>query len=351
MANKKALRIGFDDNTIKGGLRDKPETYRARAGVVDRVRVMTRPIRFFGARVENKHNPQKSFFALSLADPEDSLAASQGDTKALARCRESCPLYKHDYKIVERFIMLLYHSRSSARGRVKEVNSAIPWTIDGGKYGNLRTIQAGLPVNPKTGKPVPLQRIELDITCSNEGGAEVYQKLNIVPIVARAQHAVPYAESVAAVRDLFADPDDLDSDCVLVQECLEPESYQSLEQSIQRAQGGSGDDVESDEFASPQATTRRKPQAAGSEAEFDESEQDDFEIDASDDDDGLSDDDDDEVLQKPVNKPPPAVHRKAPVVDNGGKKLPKPKAKQPGKAPFPAAESSVFDDDEIETPY
>jgi hypothetical protein len=316
-------QIGFDDPTVKaGGYKERPEVYKAKSGILDRVRIMTPAIRFYGARVADPANDEKGFFAPSLADPADSKLAAEGDEDAIQRCKKVCPLYRHDFKIVERFAVLLYHIRSSRGGRSKDIGQAIPWVIDGGKYGTLRTIQEGLPVNPKDNKRLQIQRIELDITPTSEGGAEKYQKLSIVPQVSRGQQVTQWQDCVEAVGDLFEDPEDMTSTCSLLMECIEPEPFQKLETSIRRMteSGGGGDDEFTEtgrgQTRAPQGRARPAP-AAGSEAEPDADEAGDFDAGGDD-----TFNDDPPAEEDAEVKPKPRTQTRKPTAATGGKKSP-----------------------------
>lgn len=225
MATKKAnvRRIGFGDDSIKGGLKDRPEKYAAKRGRTDIVRVLTDPVDFFGSNVQFK-NQDKGFFALSLADPDDIMA---GDTK---KCAAACPLFKRGYRVDRKFAVLLWWQASKdAKGRETRVEKPIVWAFGKDKYEQLHHIWRELP--SRDGKKMTMRQIELAISCTDEG----FQRLTITPKIEGQIGTLRAARE--AVADLFNPPGDLNGECELIAEFVEPEDKLRLEQSLDRAEG------------------------------------------------------------------------------------------------------------------
>lgn len=318
-------KIGFDDDKVVSNQRqERPDRYKGKKGRQDRVRIMTPLTRCFGATVKNKADPEKAFFAYSIADPEDAYkAVVEGDEAALKRCENQCPLFKRGYPVAERFACLLFHIESSdSKGRKKDVRQSIPWVFAPDKYVALRNIQRTLKINPKTKKPIPLQAIEILIDCSDD----TFQKMTFIPVSEASQLAMKFGECLEACKDDFDPPGDVNGTCSLVEDTIAAESKQNLIRSLDRAESGdTGGSQEADEFA-----TAARPQAGGKKpaprpdpgaaAEVDDSNE--FNI------------DDPPPEDEPVT-PGPAAPRRV-----GGKPVGKP-------APAPAQEDSELDDLDI----
>lgn len=235
-------RIGFDDQTITGGIREKPEKYTAKAGQTDVIRIMTDPLVYYGANVKKQDG--EGFFLMSLADVEDIEA---NNTKA---CAAKCNLFRRGYKIVQRFVCLVHHIGriDPKRNRFVKIDRFLPMSFGGERYTQLRSLVAGLP--KKDEKTIPLRAFELLANCTDEQ----FQKLTFQVKFNKDANTVPYSASKEGCSDLFDPPGDIKGECSLLSEFLEPEPFNEQKDSLDRAEGkgryaadaAGGDDVEAD---------------------------------------------------------------------------------------------------------
>ena len=259
--------VGWDDQTITGGMTKRPEHYKAADGRVDRVRLLTPPKAYYTASVNPpEDSSQKGFNAISLADYNDCLAAEKGDAAALDRCKKACPLWERGFQVVRRFVTLMHWiSSKDSRGREVKKDQLLPFAFAGDKYTAFRNIAASLPINSKTGKPYPLSAFEFDLSVSGADGVK-YQKIQITPWTDPKQFKIKLSDSKRKVAEEGliqgdpASPDFFSGTCVLVEEFIQPESRLSLMRSIDRVTGNDGG-MEADEFSGQAAEA--KPAAAG----------------------------------------------------------------------------------------
>lgn len=259
---RKVMDEGFSDTSVRGGLRDRPESYSGKTGRRDVIRVLTIPISYYGARVQFRNDANKGFFALSHADHDTVLA---GDMET---AKKQCPLVRHNLKLQRRFAVMILWVSSTQNGRTKTVNQIMPWAFAGEQYTALRNIESTLtPFKLKSGGTKP--RNILDVELAIETTDETFQKKNFAAI--QAPSTGKRSEVMAMVSEYFTDGL-VDADhCPILDEFLEPEGLAELEQSLARAFGSSGD-VEGDDVdtepaapkgkAKPAVTGGKKPAAA-----------------------------------------------------------------------------------------
>lgn len=266
------MTLGFDDESIKSSNRnDRPDKYKGKKGRTDRIRFMTDPEKFFGANIKGA-TEGSGFFAISVADPEDCQAALTGDPAAIKRCEKVCPLWKRNYPIVEKYAALVFWIAAEQGGKTKRMNQSMPYVYGGDKGVMLRDIQKSLPVNPKTGKPVPLQSVELIVNCDDDR----FQKLRFLPVTSKAQKLTTYDECKEAVGGDFEDPADLTSRCQVIEDSIAPEPASNLIASIGRAE--KGEDVADDDDDFKPKAGKGKAKAEAEDGDADESK--DFDVDA-----------------------------------------------------------------------
>lgn len=313
----------FTDQTVTGGVKERPRTLSFKAGQQEIIRVITPPATYFGGNV-NYANSDKGFFAISLAEIED-CHQMHDDPKAMARAKKACPLVAAGIELKQRWAVLVYWVGTLRRGKFQKRGEFIPWAFGGDKYVAIRNVLNSLPRSKSDPtKPRPLHLVELIVDCTEEK----YQRVTINAVTDKSTMRSSWADVKAEIeaQGVLSDSDDLSSDCALIDELLEPESKQSLTKSIARAMAG---DEESDEFDGAPARgkpargkpTRGKPQDEDEELaeELDAAMEDD------DEDDGLGDPDDDEDEDKPART-------------KSGKKS--------GKKSKPSDDEDVADDDD-----
>lgn len=302
-------QMDWDDDSVRGGLREKPEKYVAKAGRVDIIRVMTRPVTYYGAQVQFKNDPDKGFFAQSLARIED--IEQEND----AACKKACPLFARGYDIKRKFACLIVWVGSVDRkGNVKKAPKPIVMSMGPERYGQLRSIVQSLPPL-SNGKPRKLHQIELRVECTDDR----FQKLTMLPLTAKSQMSSTLDECKELVADLFEPEGDLNGTCSMLTEFLEPEAKKDLENSLDRAEGRGkfADDTEDDldtEDDEPKKPARgKKPKP---------SDDDDADADIADDINDILDDaedvDDDEDEPKKPNAKKPASKKPKPSDDDDG---------------------------------
>lgn len=262
-------QMDFNDPNIRGGLTNRPEHYKAVAGRVDRVRLMTLPLTYLSASInpaEADKGRIKGFNAMSLADLDDGLAAINGDAAALERCKAACPIFQRGYDVKQRFVVLMWWISSQQNGRSVKKDQLLPFAFAGDKYAMLRTIMSGLPINPQTKQPRALATIELDLTINSKAD-EGFQKIQFVPIPGPDGHQSTYKEAKERIQEVMVgdlDPSAagyLAQECVLLTEFLELETRANLIRSLDRVEGKGG---EQDEFANNGAAPApARPAAAG----------------------------------------------------------------------------------------
>lgn len=311
-------QMDWDDESVRGGLRDKPEKYMAKSGRIDIIRVMTRPVTFYGAQVQYKNDPEKGFFAQSIARIEDI------EQENAAACKKSCPLHARGYDIKRKFVCLIVWVGSIDRkGNVKKAPKPIVMSMGPERYGQLRSIQQSLPALTN-GKPRKLHQVELRVECTDDR----YQKLTMLPLTAKSQMSSTLDECKELVADLFEPEGDLNGTCSMIADFLEPESKADLERSLDRAEGrgkfADEDDLDTeseDDEPAPKARGKSKPKPSGDDE----------------DDDALADDIDD-ILDdaEDVDDDEPAPKAK------------KPSGKKPAKPSDDDTDDDIEDDDDDE---
>lgn len=313
MGSSKKIDFGRED--IKGGYLERPDGYSAKRGRTDRIRILTDPVSYFGARVGDENT---GFFAISRADHDD-IEAGNFD-----KCEKDCPLFARGYgpKIKQRFCVLVHHiSSTDGKGREKKVDQILPWNFPKQKYEQLHNIAKNLPLGSKSGKPLPLRTVELSVSCEDEK----FQKIHIAPITDPGRLSCRLSDSWELAKEYFEDDKDPSSECSLVVETVSPEPKQELLASLDRIEkkiaGGGGDEFDDDK---PKAKKGKKKPAAEEADEEEEIEEDEDLEDVEDDAEDEEDAEDDETEE-------PA---------------PKKAAKGGGRAAPPARKNKVANDEE-----
>jgi len=289
--------MSFTDESVKSqSFNDRPEHFRVKKGRVDRVRILTAPVSYFGANVRFKHE-DKGFFAISIANHDDMVAAYNGDTDALKRCKKQCPLWRSGFTMKRRFCALLYHvSSQDRRGKRRKVGNAYPFAFDEGKFEQIRTIVNNLPT--KKGKRVSLRAAELLITCEDTG----YQKMAFSMTSDKPESSL--RDIADEVEEFFDGDKPLTGACSLIEDFIAPDTPLKLQSSLDRAAGKAtdedGDDGfddygDEDEDEKPKSSKKRgKKKAAGKKRRRPEPEDDDDDDDLGEELDSALDDDEDE---------------------------------------------------------
>lgn len=349
-------QVDWADESVKGGLNTKPETYKGKVGRTDVIRVMTMPLCFYGASVQFKNAEDKGFFAQSLADIEDI------ENKDMDACKKACPLFKRGIKVSRRWVCLVVHVSKKEGKTAKKVMQPILMSFAAERYGQIRDLFASLP--PKAdGSKRTFRETEIQITCTDNK----FQKLSLLPMYDKSQMQSTLKECKELVGDLFTPENDLNGECSLVDEFLEPEPFENLEQSLDRAFGtgqfAGGDDAddlaESDDDEAP-ARTKTKASKRSADNNEDEGMGDDLDDILE----GADEDEDDEEEPKPKAKKK-AGKKKAAVEededsddaedadeeesDDEDEEEPKPKSKK-GKRPAKGnkKKAAVEEDDDSE---
>lgn len=235
----------FGDQTVKGGLRTRPEKFTGAQGMKYRIRVMTKPKAYFGASVRMKSNPEKGYFAIANADYDDCVAAIlNNDAEALKRCRAADPLFARGYDVDQRFaVMIWIESQIDGKGRETSVQQFKPWPFGGERYADFTSKLMTLPEHPKNpGQKLPLNRVEILAECTDKK----YQKfsMNIIPNAASGMKT-KYAEVWEKVKQHFDGDDPYTSTCSIMDEFLEPDSVKETNKSLDRMEG-KGEAVDED---------------------------------------------------------------------------------------------------------
>lgn len=235
-----AVAKDFGDDTIKGGFSDRPETFRGKAGMTYIARMMTMPIMFAGAYVENVSDKGKSFFMASRANIDTARAAMDGDESAWKEAALECPLFERDFKVKPRFCVGLYViSTIDAKGRETRVDHFYPWVFAGERYQNFTSISKSLPTL-SNGTRMKITQCELQMTCTDDN----FQKFNIAAISSPRDFRMKYAEAWEKCSQFFQG-DTADSPCDLIEETIAPDDKRSMMASLDRAQGlGKGQAVQ-----------------------------------------------------------------------------------------------------------
>lgn len=344
MSQKTHVSTDFADESIRGGLSDRPETYKGKTGRRDKVRIVTMPLSFFGARVEFKHDKNKGFFAISHANHAD---AKAGNMPAL---KKQCPLYRRGYTVGERFVVLLWWISSiDSKGREVKKDAVLPWVFAGERYSALRNIQAALPPVASTGQKRTILSCELLIECTDDN----FQKMNITHIL---PPSTKLAEVRARVSEYFTEEAQATLDpsgCSLLLETVEPEPLANLENSLDRAEGrgrfaeearadefDAGEEADPEEDApAPAPAARRAPPARAPAARPAARPVAPEEPEPGEDD--AIEEDPDEAAPAPVRKAAPApAARKPAAAPAPAKKAPAP-AKKAAPAPSPEDEAEA----------
>lgn len=230
----------FGDDSIKGGFSDRPEGFKGKAGMTYIARLVTKPIMFAGAYVENHGDKSKSFFMASRAPFDIARAAMDGDREAEAQAKLECPLFEREYKVKPRFAVGIYVVCTiDGKGRPVQVKRFYPWTFAGERYQNFSSIAKALPTL-NDGTRMTLQQCELQMTCIDDN----FQKFNITPITSPRDFKMTRKEVWAECSQFF-DGDSPDDPCYLIDDTIAPDGKREMIASLDRAEGkGKGQAVE-----------------------------------------------------------------------------------------------------------
>lgn len=205
-------RMTFEDQSVRSGFGDRPNTYKAEAGRRDRIRILTMPGLYASVPLTVLKEDEKTglrkevFFAVpSLVNPtdpgnEDLLydALVSNDKQSLEKCREICPYFRKGFKVRPRFPVLIHHISSSSTGkRDRKEDKFLVWDIPSTVYSLIRDLIASLPKSKKTGKPVDIRLVELDVSCTDTQ----FQKININTITSASALSYTFAESMEMARE------------------------------------------------------------------------------------------------------------------------------------------------------
>lgn len=331
---KNVKQIDFDRDDIKGGYQERPEMYRGKRGRTDRIRVLTPPVSFYGARVEVANG---GFFCISRADHD---LIESGDFKAASK---QCPLFEQGYedRIKQRLCVLVHWiSSTDGKGRKKRVDQILPWTFDPQKYRALKTIADNLPPG-KDGKSRGLHVYELAVSCEDDN----FQKLNFTAITSASMLECKFSESWDLAKEYFDDPEDRRSRCSLVDESTAPESKPDILAALKRASAVAGDEFDEDEEDKPrQKKSGKKPRPDEDEEEADPDVED-------------IDEEEDEPRKAPGRKPGSGKKTRSEPVDDDAdsEAFEKPKGRKPGPKPKEKPKDGkdrpknnvTFDDDDL----
>jgi len=222
----------FGDETIKGGFSERPEGFRGKTGMTYIARIVTKPIMFAGAYVENHGDKSKSFFMASRAPFDIAKAAMDGDRDAETQAKLECPLFEREYKVKPRFCVGLWVVCTiDSKGRATMLKKFYPWTFAGERYQNLTSIGKALPTLAN-GDRLKIQQVELQMTCTDDG----FQKFNITPITSARDIKMKSSEVWAECSQFF-EGDSPDSPCYLIEETIAPDSRRDMIASLDRAEG------------------------------------------------------------------------------------------------------------------
>jgi hypothetical protein len=229
----------FADRSIRAGLEERPETFIPKKGRVDVIRILTMPVRYFFAWIENPETG-KTFGAISCAP--FNLIEQARDTGDWDPVRAACPLFARGYipcdydeatRSHNRFAMLIYHIESTEPGRSspKRVGQVLPWCFANKIYTQLRNIQESLGVD-KNGRPRDIRSVVLRLTCDDDK----FKSVTILPIT----HSSTWAEAKAAVMEAnIFDPPEAASTldpmaCTLILETVRPKPRSVLDRDLEK---------------------------------------------------------------------------------------------------------------------
>jgi len=274
---RNARTYDFGDESVKGGYNDRPESFKGKAGITYILRIVTTPVAYFGAHIENSSDPSKSFFMTSRADFDTCAAAYEGDDReAVARAAEQCPLWERQFKIKQKFVCGIYVvGKEDSRGRFEKVGQFFPWSFGPERYQSLTNVARSLPSKPD-GSRVSIHAVELRASCKDDR----FQKFDIVPVTSKNDMKMTWADVWDEVKGYF-EGDDRKSVCDKIEQFLEPDSKRDMIASIDRAQGASQNAVEEPDDpparrsapkSSPKSTPAKAASRSGSAEEDSEPE-------------------------------------------------------------------------------
>jgi len=233
-AKKQTEVSGFHDSE---GIRsyERPERFDPDSpGTIYRVRILTHPIKYVGARVENIVDPTKSFWTSSAASLDDMRAGNWEAVDAM------CPLFRrgiipHDYRsiadsFIRRISLVMVIAKRSTTGKETRVMQAYPWVFNGPAWRSIHAIAAEL------GDGDDIRNHELSVQCTDAK----YKKLEIHKLDS-TKYISDFDQCIAAARDYFNTEEGYQSQdpesCECILASIEPEPMASLEKSIARAFG------------------------------------------------------------------------------------------------------------------
>lgn len=227
-----AVAKDFGDESIKGGFSERPEAFKGKSGVTYIGRIVTKPIMFSGAYIENAHDKSKSFFMASRANIEVAKAAIDGDEAAWNEAAQECPLFERGYKVKQRFAVGLYIVCTiDSKNRQAPVKRFYPWVFAGERYQNLTAIAKSLPTL-ESGVRMTLQQVELQMSCTDDN----FQKFNIAAISSPRDFKMKRTDVWEECKQFF-DGETPDSPCYLIDDTIAPDPKRDMIASLDRADG------------------------------------------------------------------------------------------------------------------
>lgn len=265
--SKNARSYDFGDENVKGGYNDRPEAFKGKAGMTYIIRIVTTPVAYFGAFVENKSEPNKSFFMQSRANYEDAEAAYNGDEAAEARAAEECPIFARKMKIQQKFVCGIFIvGKEDQRGRYEKDGRFMPWSFGGERYQSLTNLARSLPTK-SDGNRISIHAVEIRATCKDDR----YQKFDLMPVTQKADLKMSWPDVWEEVKQHFSG-DDRTSTCDKIEDFIQPDSKRDMIESIDRASGGGSGAVEEPEDPAPRRDKPSGKRPAKKDPEPDEDE-------------------------------------------------------------------------------
>lgn len=245
-ASKNARTFDFGDESVKGGFSDRPEAFKGKAGYTYIIRVVTTPVAYFGSFVENKSEPNKSFFMQSRADYDIAAEAYAGNAEAEQQAAEQCPLWERKMKIQQKFVCGIYVvAKEDKQGRRERVGQFYPWSFGGERYQSLTNLSRSLP-SKADGSRTSIRAVEIRATCKDER----FQKFDLMPVTTKADMQMSWAEVWEDVKQHFKGADH-HSPCDKIEEFVAPDSKRDMIASLDRAAGVGENAVEEPDDAPP----------------------------------------------------------------------------------------------------
>ena len=266
--SKNARTFDFGDDTVKGGYNDRPEAFKGKAGMTYIIRIITAPVVYYGAFIENKAEPNKSFFMQSRAKVEDAEAAYNGDDEAANRAAQDCPLFAKKFKIQRKFVCGIFIvGREDSKGRYEKDGRFMPWSFGGERYASLTNLSRSLPTKAD-GKRVSIHAVEIRATCKDDR----YQKFDLMPVTSKNDTRMPWDSVWEEVKQHF-DGDDRHSVCSKIEDFIQPDSKRDMIDSIDRADGRGEGGIEEPDDEKPAARSSKPGKKPAPKPEPEESDE------------------------------------------------------------------------------